>query len=168
MSPLDVALLVAKAFETCGVGYFLGGSMASSFQGHPRLTNDLDFVANLAQGELIPLKVALGADFDLDEVALADAIARKRSWNIFHVPTVTRIDLFIWGDGDFDMKEFSRRRAFEVLPGQSLVLKSPEDTVLRVQGERLDVGYLSRWASQLDIAQLLERAQMAASGQSGI
>ncbi len=74
-----------------------------------------------------------------------------------------------------------------VVPGTLyLVLKSPEDTVhrkllwfqtgaennsqqfrdvvevLRFQGERLDVGYLSRWASQLNLTRLLERVRIAA------
>ncbi len=29
MTPLDVALAVARALEAAGVGYFLGGSMAT-------------------------------------------------------------------------------------------------------------------------------------------
>ena len=69
--------------------------MASSFQGQPRLTNDLDFVVRLREHDVEPLKKALGADFDVDEVALLDAINRRGSWNIFYRPSVTRIDLFL-------------------------------------------------------------------------
>lgn len=47
LTPLDVALALGRALESIGVEYFLGGSMASSFQGQPRLTNDLDFVVTL-------------------------------------------------------------------------------------------------------------------------
>ena len=38
MTPLEIALAVGKALESVGVEYFLGGSMASSVQGEPRLT----------------------------------------------------------------------------------------------------------------------------------
>lgn len=187
MTPLDVALAVARALEACGIEYFLGGSMASSLYGHPRLTNDLDFVVLLRPNQVGALKVALGDDFDLDEVALEDAARRKGSWNIFHAPTVTRVDLFVVRDDDYDAEEFLRRRRMTVAPGQALFVKSAEDTVLRkllwfraggeansqqlrdvvdvlrVQGERLDGAYLAAWARKLDLVQLLERARAAAA-----
>lgn len=42
--PVEIALLVAAAFDRAFVAYFLGGSLASSFQGEPRATNDIDSV----------------------------------------------------------------------------------------------------------------------------
>lgn len=60
--------------------------MASSFQGQPRLTNDLDFVVLLRAPDIERLKVALGPDFEVDEQALADAVRRKGSWNISTSP----------------------------------------------------------------------------------
>ena len=36
---LDVALLVASALESVGAEYFVGGSVASSLQGEPGLTD---------------------------------------------------------------------------------------------------------------------------------
>ena len=44
---LDVALLVAKAIDATGSEYFVGGSVASSLQGEPRATNDIDFVVTM-------------------------------------------------------------------------------------------------------------------------
>ncbi|MFT3713149.1 MAG: hypothetical protein QM817_36300 [Archangium sp.] len=186
MTPLEVAIAVARAFERAGIEYFLGGSMATSFQGQPRLTNDLDFVVLLRAPQIATLKTELGAEFDVDEEALAEAVRRKGSWNIFHVPTVTRIDLFVVKDTEYDAEEFVRRQAWEVLPGQRVMLKAPEDSVLRkllwfqaggesnsqqfrdvvevlrVQGERLNVAYLDAWARKLGIAALLARAREAA------
>ena len=49
----EIAIRVARALEAAGVEYFLGGSMASSVQGGPRLTRDDDFV------------VAVGKEFHL-------------------------------------------------------------------------------------------------------
>lgn len=187
MTAVEVALAVGRALESIGVEYFLGGSMASSFQGHPRLTNDLDFVVRLRVTDVVPLKNALGVDFEVDEEALTDAVRRKRSWNIFHVPTVMRVDLFVLKDGEYDAEEFLRKRPFEVLPGQRLVLKSPEDSVLRkllcfraggeqssqqfrdvvevlrVQGKALNDAYLDTWAKKLDLVEILARARAAAT-----
>jgi hypothetical protein len=39
---LDIALLVAAAIDAVGGEYFIGGSVASSLQGEPRATNDID------------------------------------------------------------------------------------------------------------------------------
>lgn len=185
MSPLDVALALAAALESIGVEYFLGGSMASSFHGQPRLTNDLDFVVLLRVDQIAPLKFALGEDFEVDEEALADAVRRKSSWNIFHLPTVTRVDLFIVKDGEYDAEEFFRKRRWEIEPGKQLVLKSAEDSVLRkllwfqaggeqnsqqlrdvievlrAQGTAVNQRYLDVWAAKLGIAPLLERARNA-------
>ncbi len=157
--------------------------MASSFQGQPRLTNDLDFVVRLREHDVEPLKKALGADFDVDEVALLDAIKRRGSWNIFHLPTVTRIDLFLVKESEYDTEEFARRQAFEVSPGERIFLKSAEDSVLRKlwwfraggesstqqlrdvvevlrsQQGRLDEAYLRTWAAKLGLEALLERAR---------
>jgi hypothetical protein len=41
---LDVALEVAAAIEAVGGEYFVGGSVATSFQGEPRTTNDVDSI----------------------------------------------------------------------------------------------------------------------------
>jgi len=43
---------------------FLGGSMASSLQGEPRSTNDLDLVVDRSPGQVGAFKAALGVDFE--------------------------------------------------------------------------------------------------------
>jgi hypothetical protein len=185
VSPLDVALAVARALESIGVGYFLGGSMASSFQGQPRLTHDPDFVVDLRLEHVAAFVRALGPDFEIDEAALSEAIRTRRSWNIFHVPTVTRVDLFVLKTGAYDAEEFSRRRGWEIAPGQSIVLKAPEDSilrkllwfraggensdhqlrdvieVLRAQRGLLDEVYLATWSKRLQLDDLLDRARAA-------
>jgi len=70
---LDIALRVTGVLERQGIGYFLGGSLASSFQGGPRATNDIDLVVELAESQVGGLAAELGADFDVDEVALRRA-----------------------------------------------------------------------------------------------
>ena len=90
-------------------------------------------------------------------------------------------------DLPYDRSEFARRRRVEVRPGQSLFVKSPEDTVLRkllwflagggvsdrqwrdlVQVLRhsravIDGAYLDEWAAALGIGGLLARARDEAS-----
>lgn len=44
---IAVALRVGEAIESVGGAYFVGGSLASSLQGEPRATNDIDLVIDV-------------------------------------------------------------------------------------------------------------------------
>ncbi len=57
---IDVALQVAAALTSVGAEYFVGGSLASSLQGEPRATNDIDFVIALPAAKVSALIDALG------------------------------------------------------------------------------------------------------------
>jgi len=184
---LEVAVLVARALETAGVPYFLGGSVASSLQGEPRSTNDIDFVIDLRANQIQRLVQALGTDSEVDEESLAEEVGRRGSWNIFFLPLAMKIGLFIKKLSPYDQAEFSRRRSFDLGDGKSLQVKSPEDTVvrkllwfrqggevstsqwrdivqvLRMSGASLDDAYLQEWAMTLRLTDLLVRAREEAA-----
>lgn len=186
---IDVALAVARAIESVGGSYFVGGSVASSFQGEPRATNDIDIVLELPLGRVGAFVAALGTNFDVDVGMLRDALLHGRTCNIFYLPLLTKVDLFAVGPTPFDETEFSRRRSVTVRSsGEALVLKSPEDTVLRkllwyhaggevsdkqwrdvievlrVSGPSMDNTYLTAWANRLGLVTLLARARTDAGG----
>jgi hypothetical protein len=182
--PIAIALRVAAAIESAQGSYFVGGSVASSLQGDPRSTNDIDVVISLPLGQIGVLADALGADFEIDRDMLQDALLRASSANGFYLPVLTKIDFFGLGHEPFDEIEFARRRPVVVGPnGESLVIKSPEDSVLRkllwyrqgagvsdkqwrdivsilrVSRDQIDSAYLLDWAQRLVCENLLARAQ---------
>jgi hypothetical protein len=185
-SPLDaiaVALHVAAAIEAAGGAYFVGGSLASSLQGEPRATNDIDIVLELPIGRISALARALGPSFEVDQDMVRDALLHGRSCNVFYLPSVMKVDLFAVGSTPYDETEFARRRSVPVRSsGETLVLKSPEDTVLRkllwyraggevsdrqwrdvvevlrVNRGELDSAYLANWAKRLGTTDMLVRA----------
>ena len=106
MDALGVALLVAGALEDVGAEYFVGGSIASSLQGEPRSTNDIDFVIALPLGRINAFRDALGPDFELDVAMLRDALLCARCANAFYLPLVTKIDFFGRGYEPYDEVEF--------------------------------------------------------------
>lgn len=181
---IDIALKVASALTSVGAEYFLGGSLASSLQGEPRATNDIGFVIALPVGRTRALRDALGSDFEVDTDMLRDAVLHARSANAFYLPVVTKIDFFGRGYEPFDESEFSRRRPAVVrASGETIVVKSAEDTVLRkllwfreggevsekqwrdivsvlrISGAAMDDAYLTSWASRLELEALLQRAR---------
>ena len=185
---IDIALAVARAVESVGGQYFIGGSLASSLQGEPRATNDIDVVVHIPLGRLRAFADALGEDFEVDLDMVRDAMLRGSSCNVFYLPLLTKVDLFAVGSEPFDESEFERRRPVEVRPsGETLVLKTPEDSVirkllwyragggvsdrqwrdvvqvLRVTGSALDVAYVEAWATRLRISELLARARAEAA-----
>lgn len=184
---LDVALAVAKAFDSASVPYFLGGSLATSIHGEPRATNDIDFVAGLEQSTIPAFVTALASDFAIDGDSLSEAVRRRGTCNFFFLPLFTKIDLFVLRDAPFDASEFERRRLTVVRTEAALYVKTPEDSVLRkllwfvaggrqsdrqwrdvvsvirIGGASLDYGYLDHWAPRLDLVDLLARARQAAA-----
>jgi len=186
---LDVALRVTAALESVGADYFVGGSVASSLQGEPRATNDIDIVVSMLSFRVPALATALGNDFEVDQEMLRQALSNGGSANIFYLPFVTKIDIFGLGASQFDEAEFSRRRRTQVkVTGEELFIKSPEDTVLRkllwyrqggevsskqwrdvvevlrVSGPQLSADYLDSWATRLGLEPLLARATAEAKG----
>jgi hypothetical protein len=181
---LAVALRVAAAIEACGGEYFVGGSVASSLQGEPRATNDIDFVLSLPLGKIASFRDELGCDFEVDTDMLRTALMRASTANAFFLPLVIKIDFFGRGYEPFDEAEFSRRRAIQIRPnGESLMIKAPEDTVLRkllwyraggevserqwrdiqsvlrISGAEMDEAYLTSWAERLSVDGLLRKAR---------
>ncbi|MBI4585030.1 MAG: hypothetical protein HY717_13540 [Planctomycetes bacterium] len=188
----QTALQVGAALEKLGVPFHLGGSLASSIHGLPRATLDADLVADLRPGQGRTLVRLLGSEFYADAQAIEEAIERRASFNVIHLKTMFKVDVFVLEDEAFHRESFRRSRPEKLLPfGAAVRVATPEDTVLhkllwfqkgggvsdrqwgdllgilKVQGGRIDEAYLQNWAGKLGIGELLERALRQASGRSG-
>jgi hypothetical protein len=181
---LDVALLVGAAIDATGSEYFVGGSVASSLQGEPRATNDLDVVVAMLAHRVPVFAEKLGSEFDVDQDMLRHALLRGGSANLFYLPWITKVDIFCVGSAPYDEAEFARRRRVKVREsGAELWVKSPEDTILRkllwyreggevsekqwrdvvevmrIRGPKLDRVYLDLWTARLGLHALFARAR---------
>lgn len=188
MSTADVVAAISPivdVFERLGVPYSVVGSVASSAHGIARATLDADLVADLRAPHVQPLVDALEETYYIDADVAHDAIRRRAMFNVVHLATMLKVDIYILTPREFDQCSF-QRRVTTVLDdaddGRLFAVDTPEDTVLhklewyrdggevserqwgdllgilRVQSESLDLDYMRRWAEQLGVTELLERA----------
>jgi hypothetical protein len=101
---------IVEAMEELGVSYHIGGSVASSVYGILRATIDADLIANLHSEQVGSLVKRLQADYYIDEDMIRDAIKRRSSFNVIHLDTMLKVDIFIPKSRLFDQEELRRVR----------------------------------------------------------
>jgi hypothetical protein len=190
---LGVIREVAAVFTRLEIPYALGGSLASSLLGKPRMTLDADVCVEPFPGKEPEFLAAFGPDYYLSAAAVAEALRSHTSFNIIHPRSGFKVDVFIRKPRAFDQAVL-RRRAAQTLPDapeQPLVFVSAEDIVLfklewyrlgnessdrqwgdilgvlQVQAGHLDEAYLEHWANELRVGDLLARARQEAQTELG-
>jgi hypothetical protein len=176
---------VIAVFDRLGIPYALGGSFASSLHGIDRYTRDADITVEPFPGKEQQLAASFGPAYYLSVSAIQEAVRRRSSFNIINTSTGFKVDVFVRKDDPFEQSAMERRTAVTMpdVPEQPIFLHSPEDTilfklkwyrlgnetsdrqwgdilgVLQVQAGTLDEAYLDRWAADLKVRDLLERAR---------
>ena len=185
---VEVTLEVAATLEELEIPYLVGGSLASSVHGVVRFTQDADLVVDLPPEKIDPLVERLRDRFYVDPDRARSAVSRRASFNLLHLATMVKIDLFVLPDDRHARQEMARRRPLP-LPGsegRAVPVASPEDIILqklrwyrlggevserqwsdatavvRVQREKLDREYLRANAADLDVSDLVQRLLGAA------
>ena len=180
MSQQDLLKRVIGALDESGCLYMVTGSYASSLQGEPRLTHDIDLVVVVPPGSVDQLIGHFPApEFHLDGDLMRTAIREQTMFSVLHVPEGDKIDFWMLTSDPFDESRFNRRIREKVL-GIDLVVSAPEDTILvklrwsklsggsekqyrdalrvyELQNETLDIDYIRKWVKQLGVETDWER-----------
>ncbi len=178
--PISLALVVTDILNQLEISYLMGGSLASSLLGEPRSTQDIDLVVDLDLEKVPLLLDALQPRFYVSESAVREAIITQKSFNIIDNESLGKVDIFILKDEPFPRSEFQRKQIRVVRSETVLVLPTAEDIILqkltwynlgygsekqwrdilgvmKLQGEKLDLAYLSHWAKTLGVLESLNR-----------
>ena len=100
---------IIKVFEKLGISYYIGGSLASSAYGIARATMDIVVVADLSLDHVEVLVKTLEERYYIDEDMIRDAINRKSSFNLIHLETSMKIDIFVLQDSPYFKNAFSEK-----------------------------------------------------------
>ncbi len=175
-----------RFFEANHIQYHIGGSVASSAHGIPRTTIDVDLVADIKPHHVEKMVQSLQPVYYIDESMILSAINNQTSFNLIHLETIIKIDVFILKQDAFDQKVMSRAVEGNLNIGETesfqVRFSSPEDIilhklswfrmggeqserqwkdilgVLKIQRDSLDFEYMQIWAKQIKVNDLLERA----------
>ncbi len=174
----------ADMLDGLGIRYAIGGSVASALYGTVRFTRDADISVESFSSVADRLYTLLKSEFYVSKQAMAQALKSHGSFNIIHLETVFKIDIFVQGPGEFEQRLFDRSRMQRLsdTSRRDVSVVSPEDiillklrwfretdgtsqhqwsdvlAVLAVQRERLDFEYLMEAARKLGLKELLTRA----------
>lgn len=182
----DVAAAVSPVvteFRRLGVAFYLGGSLASSAYGHGRATQDADLVADIRAEHVASLVAALTGPYYISEPMIRSAIERRACFNLIHLATMFKVDVFVTKNRPFDQSVMERAVATTLpLPEPlELPIASAEDIVLaklewyrkgdeiserqwldilgilKVRADQLDLDYLWHWSREINVDDLLLR-----------
>lgn len=182
--PIQVTLKVVDAFNRLEIPYLIGGSLASAVHGIVRATMDADLVADIQPKQVPPLVALLEGEFYTDADMIQDAILHSSSFNLIHLETMFKVDVFILKQRAFDINQMERRISQPLgdaldeqayfSTAEDLILAKLEwfraggETsdrqwrdilgVLDIQSDRLDFKYLQKWAEELGVQDLLQKA----------
>lgn len=172
--------------DRLAIPYMVTGSIASSLQGEPRASHDIDLVVEIKLSVVDALVAAFPPPaFYLDKDAILDALARQGMFNLIDVRSGDKVDFWVLTDDAFDQCRFARRHTRTAANAEFQVSR-PEDTILmklrwaemsggsakqftdalrvyEVQFAALDINYLTEWVGKLGLAAAWRQLQQAAA-----
>jgi hypothetical protein len=174
MEQSELLGFLVRCFEKLNIPYFITGAVASIAYGEPRLTNDIDVVADVKDEHISLLKECFPEhEFHLDSDVIREAIRRKHQFNIIHPASGLKIDVMISKGDAFDKSRFARIKRMRPLENTEANFASPEDVIikkmeyykegssekhirdalgmLKISGEMIDLKYISLWAKRLNL-----------------
>jgi hypothetical protein len=169
---------IVRELDARTIPHMVAGSLASTYHGEPRATQDIDLVIDPSREALLRFASELDPErFYVSREAASEAWARRGLFNVVDLSSGWKIDLILRKDRPFSREEFARRMPATIFE-TAVFVASAEDTILsklewarsgeserqlrdvlgvvEVSGGSLDRGYVERWADALGVRDLWE------------
>lgn len=177
MEQVDILRYALRVFDSLSVEYMIVGSLASMAYGEPRMTRDIDIVANLGLAHVDALCDAFPpAEYYVSREAVRQAIEGRHQFNIIHPRSGNKIDVMMAHDDVWGKTQLARRKLVTILPDVIAPTAAPEDVILakmwyyregehekhlrdiasmlRISPELIDRDYIHQWAAQLGLSDI--------------
>lgn len=174
---------VAEALRRLGVRHYVGGSVASTFHGAIRSTMDVDLICDLGPADVAAFVESFGEEFYISPVAVHDAVQRKSCFNLIHMPTSYKVDVFVSRGRPFDLMAMERATPQPLGTGATTMIPiaTAEDSIVAklewfrltnetserqwddvsklvaLIGDRLDIEHMQQMAVSIGVGDLLDK-----------
>lgn len=179
MSQPELLKRLVAALEAAGIEYMLTGSIVSSAYGAPRLTHDIDVVVAILPQQIKELSnYFANENYSFDEIAAADAIARKDQFQLLEFASGDKIDFWVLTDEEFHRETFSRKCRVTIA-GVETWCATPEDLIVQklswaqwyesdkqfadaldvyeTNTRHLNISHIQRWVRKLKIDDIWQK-----------
>ncbi len=174
MDEIDVLRDVIGRLDRAGVAYMLTGSMAMNFYTEPRMTRDIDIVAELGASEAERIIKLFRPEYYVPDDTVREAVNDQTMFNLIHTESVMKVDFMVRKHDEYRRVEFERR-VQERISDFPVFLVSKEDLIIsklvwarnsrsgvqkrdiqRLLASGYDQNHLERWLQKLDLADFAE------------
>ena len=180
MDQPDLLRRAIEVFEAMDIRYMVVGSIASGAYGEPRMTQDIDIVADILPEDIPALCAAFPEnEYYVSREAAEEAVRARGQFNIIHPSSGNKIDVIMYKEDAWGREQMLRRQRVRILPDLEASLARPEDIILskmdyyreggsekhlrditgilKVSGGEVDREYVSRWSARLGLSEIWER-----------
>lgn len=175
MQMLELLRAVADACEQLRLKYYVTGSVASSYYGTYRSTEDVDVVVELPSWNVREF-CALFPDptWYVDDTVAAEAVRFAGMFNIIHNPSGLKIDIIAVKEAGYHELRLDRARAVMAYGDKPICFSTPEDVILskleffrdgqspkhirdisrmfEISGSCIDRAYIELWAPRIGVS----------------
>ncbi len=177
MDQTELLKFTIQALERLEIPYAIVGSFASGVWGESRFTQDIDILIELKPQDVPSLCAAFpDAEFYVSQSAANEAVAQHGQFNIINPASGTKIDFKIAGNSPWVRAQLERRKRIPFFVDRDGAVAAAEDVILgklvyyreggsdkhlrdiagilKFSGDLVDRDYVSRFAVQLDVADI--------------
>lgn len=183
MNQQEFFIKVLRVFEELRIPYMISGSVGSMLYGEPRMTNDIDIVAEMEVTKIMDLFDQFNEEeyYYPSPEFVKNAVKRKSQFNIIHIESGSKVDIIIKKSTEFAELEFSRKKKVPFTEDLDAFTASPEDIIiskmafyhlsdsekhisdiasmLMISGEQIDQDYLDHWIPRMGYQDIWKKIQ---------